>query len=52
VWQPDTQNLSGGELFYIIGDKIVIHPMDVNEKLVAHTAEMGAAATVKQAPMQ
>src|ERR1700722_3531251 len=27
-----------------VGDRIVIHAMEVNEKLVAHTVELGAAA--------
>jgi hypothetical protein len=28
-----------------VGDRIVIHAMEVNEKLVAHTVELGAAVT-------
>src|SRR5579863_9901480 len=35
-----------------VGDRIVIHAMEVNEKLVAHTVELGAAAAAKQAPKQ
>jgi hypothetical protein len=35
-----------------VGDRIVIHAMEVNEKLVAHTVEIGAAAGAKQAPKQ
>ena len=31
-----------------IGDKIVIHAGEVNEKLVAHTVEIGAATAAKQ----
>jgi len=31
-----------------VGDKIVIHAMEVNEKLVAHTVEIGPAKAVKQ----
>jgi hypothetical protein len=30
-----------------VGDRIVIHAREVNEKLVAHTVEIGAAPTVK-----
>ena len=32
-----------------VGDRIVIHAMEVNEKLVAHTVEVGAAGAAKQA---
>jgi hypothetical protein len=32
-----------------VGDRIVIHAMEMNEKLVAHTVEIGAATAVKQA---
>jgi Domain of unknown function (DUF5666) len=32
-----------------VGDRIVIHAMEVNEKLVAHTVEIGMATTPKQA---
>ena len=32
-----------------VGDRIVIHAMEVNEKLVAHTVELGAATQAKQA---
>jgi hypothetical protein len=28
-----------------VGDRIVIHAMEVNEKLVAHTVEVGAASS-------
>ena len=34
-----------------VGDRIVIHAMEVNEKLVAHTVEIGTAP-VKQAKKQ
>jgi hypothetical protein len=30
-----------------VGDRIVIHAMEVNEKLVAHTVEIGAAPKAK-----
>ena len=30
-----------------VGDRIVIHAMEVNEKLVAHSVELGAALTAK-----
>ena len=30
-----------------VGDRIVIHAMEVNEKLVAHTVEIGAATAAK-----
>jgi hypothetical protein len=30
-----------------VGDKIVIHATEVNEKLVAHTVEVGAASAAK-----
>jgi len=30
-----------------VGDRIVIHAVEVNEKLVAHTVELGAPATTK-----
>ena len=30
-----------------VGDRIVIHAVEVNEKLVAHTVELGAANTAK-----
>jgi hypothetical protein len=32
------------------GDRIVIHAAEVNEKLVAHTVEIGAATAAKPAP--
>jgi hypothetical protein len=32
-----------------VGDRIVIHAKDVNEKLVAHTVEIGAGTVAKQA---
>ena len=35
-----------------VGDRVVIHAMEVNEKLVAHTVEVGSAAAAKQAPKQ
>src|ERR1700731_573433 len=35
-----------------VGDRIVIHAMEVNEKLVAHSVEIGPAAAAKQAPKQ
>ena len=28
-----------------VGDRIVIHAMEVNEKLVAHTVEVGATSS-------
>ena len=31
-----------------VGDRIVIHAAEVNEKLVAHTVEIGAATAAKQ----
>jgi Domain of unknown function (DUF5666) len=31
-----------------VGDRIVIHAAEVDEKLVAHTVEIGAATTAKQ----
>jgi hypothetical protein len=31
-----------------VGDRIVIHAMEVNEKLVAHTVELGAATTASK----
>jgi Domain of unknown function (DUF5666) len=31
-----------------VGDRIVIHAMEVNEKLVAHTVEIGMATAAKQ----
>src|SRR5579872_1799894 len=31
-----------------VGDRIVIHAMEVNEKLVAHTVELGAAVTASK----
>ncbi len=30
-----------------VGDRVVIHAKEVNEKLVAHTVELGAAASAK-----
>jgi hypothetical protein len=33
-----------------VGDRIVIHAMEMNEKLVAHTIEIGTAPQTKQAP--
>src|SRR5260370_37750549 len=32
-----------------VGDRIVIHAMEMNEKLVAHTVEIGATSAAKQA---
>lgn len=32
-----------------VGDRVVIHAMEMNEKLVAHTVEIGAATTAKKA---
>jgi hypothetical protein len=32
-----------------VGDRIVIHAMEMNEKLVAHTVEVGSAAAPKPA---
>ncbi len=32
-----------------VGDRIVIHAMEMNEKLVAHTVEIGAATAAKKA---
>ena len=32
-----------------VGDRIVIHAMEVNEKLVAHSVEISAATQTKQA---
>jgi len=32
-----------------VGDKIVIHAMEVNEKLIAHSVELGAATAAKPA---
>jgi hypothetical protein len=32
-----------------VGDRVVIHAMEMNEKLVAHTVEVGPAAAAKQA---
>jgi|SRR5581483_12008365 len=31
-----------------VGDKIVIHAMEVNEKMVAHSVELGVAKAAKQ----
>ena len=31
-----------------VGDRVVIHAMEVNEKLVAHTVEMGAAKVAQK----
>lgn len=31
-----------------VGDRVVIHAMEVNEKLVAHSIELGAATSAKQ----
>jgi hypothetical protein len=31
-----------------VGDRVVIHAMEVNEKLVAHTVELGAATTASK----
>ena len=31
-----------------VGDRIVIHAMEMNEKLVAHTVEIGMATAAKQ----
>ena len=35
-----------------VGDRVVIHAMEVNEKLVAHSVEVGTATTAKQAVKQ
>lgn len=35
-----------------VGDRIVIHAMEVNEKLVAHSVEVGASGAAKQATKQ
>jgi hypothetical protein len=35
-----------------VGDRVVIHAMEMNEKLVAHTVEVGPAAAAKQASKQ
>lgn len=35
-----------------VGDRVVIHAKEVNEKLVAHTVEIGPATAAKQAPKQ
>ncbi|MDP9052940.1 MAG: hypothetical protein M3N93_01345 [Acidobacteriota bacterium] len=32
-----------------VGDRVVIHAMEVHEKLVAHSVEVGAGKTAKQA---
>src|SRR5207245_6223918 len=32
-----------------VGDRIVIHAIEMNEKLVAHTVEIGATTAAKQA---
>ena len=32
-----------------VGDRIVIHAIEMNEKLVAHTVEIGTATTAKHA---
>ena len=32
----------------VVGDRIVIHAVEVNEKLVAHTVELGAASATKR----
>jgi hypothetical protein len=32
-----------------VGDRVVIHAMEMNEKRVAHTVEIGAAKAAKQA---
>jgi hypothetical protein len=32
-----------------VGDRVVIHAMEMNEKLVAHTVEIGAATAAKKA---
>lgn len=31
-----------------VGDRIVIHAVEVNEKLVAHTVDLGAATTASR----
>jgi hypothetical protein len=31
-----------------VGDKIVIHAMEVNEKLLAHSVELGAAKVAQK----
>jgi hypothetical protein len=31
-----------------VGDRIVIHAVEVNEKLIAHTVELGAATTASK----
>jgi len=35
-----------------VGDRVVIHAMEVNEKLVAHTIAVGAATPAKQVAKQ
>ena len=32
-----------------VGDRVVIHAAEVNEKLIAHTVQVGAAAVAKKA---
>ena len=35
-----------------VGDRVVIHAMEVNEKMVAHSVEVGTATTAKRAVKQ
>src|SRR5579871_6225873 len=35
-----------------VGDRVVIHAMEVNEKMVAHSVEVGPATTAKKAAKQ
>ena len=35
-----------------VGDRVVIHAMEVNEKMVAHSVEVGTATTAKKAVKQ
>jgi hypothetical protein len=35
-----------------VGDRVVIHAMEVNEKMVAHSIEVGTATTAKKAVKQ
>jgi len=35
-----------------VGDRVVIHAMEVNEKMVAHSVEVGTATAAKKAVKQ
>jgi len=35
-----------------VGDRVVIHAMEMNEKMVAHSVEVGTATTAKKAVKQ